>query len=70
MNVPTPDARGSAPLQILRKPVNTDIIRKKVQQIIPQQKTVILDNGHRLVYKYLIHGDDEWNHEFKNHPLR
>lgn len=38
------------------KPQGTDIIQKRVQQISPLQKTIFLEDGERIAYKFLVYG--------------
>ena len=56
VSVPSVSTTGIDIINVNRKPKTVDIIRKKIQIIMPLQKTLVLDDGHRLVYKYLIHG--------------
>lgn len=57
VNVPLTSFIGPELVSVNCKPKNTDIIRKKIQQILPKQNTIVLDDGHRIVYKYLVHGE-------------
>ena len=70
VRIPSSSTSGTDTISVNRKPRGADIIRKKIQTILPIQKSLLLDDGHRLVYKYLIHGEDQWSEPLKNHPLR
>ena len=70
VRIPSVSTQGIDVVHVGRKPKTVDIIRKKIQIIMPLQKSLLLDDGHRLVYKYLIHGEDEWTCSSKNHHLR
>ena len=67
---PSTAPSGTETVTIVRKPKGADVIRKKVQTIIPMQKMLLLDDGHKVVYKYLIQGEDASTSSLKDHPLR
>lgn len=61
------EAIGSSSISITCKPRKVDLIRRKVQQIVPTQRTIFMEDGQRLTYKFLIYGEDKWTgHEKEN----
>ena len=56
VKIPATSSIGSDNLTITQKP-KAKVIRKRVAQILPLLKLLVLDDGQRLLYQYLVYGE-------------
>lgn len=47
---------GFTTISIKGIPEDTDIIQKRILHILPLQKTIVLEDGERIGYKFLVYG--------------
>ena len=54
---PSSSSIGSEVIQVEKRLKGVDLIGRKVQLILPDSKTVILEDRQKLTYKFLVYGE-------------